>query len=87
LPHLHPRADLNDATLVAMNDTNNTTVAIFVIVLSVALFAKFPNTYPNMNTMLAMNSILSKMIPKNITRDLSCFKIFTKARSMFSATC
>jgi len=37
----------------------------FVIVESVLLLEKFPNTYPNMKTILAINSILVRTINTN----------------------
>jgi len=41
--------------------------ATFVIVVSVALFEKLPNTYPIINTIHAANNTLIKMIiPKGI---------------------
>jgi hypothetical protein len=53
-----------------MNNTIDSIAATLLIVASVFVFEKFPNTYPITNTILAANRILIKMIEKNIILDL-----------------
>ena len=63
--------------LVAKKSTMTSIVAILVMVVSVRLFEKEPNTYPIINTMEATNNILVKIIPKNIMMDFDVKKWFT----------
>jgi hypothetical protein len=78
--------------LAAMNSTMIKMAAILVIVVSVLLFEKEPNTYPIINTIQATNNILVKMIPKNIMIDFNVNKMVylylpSKAATSFLPQC